>query len=125
MPKIDKLDAPVDAMTTILTTNLDNQPKLCPRYTKGMLMIYPIYAKDMLKMCPRYAQDMPKIRQNMPKICPRYAPYTPNIYDQDISFSSLTGGFRIQYTADNRHVRTNRQKHHHTKGKKNKICSQM
>ena len=68
----------------------------------------------MSKICLRYAQDLPKIR-------PKYAqdiPQIPPTYDQDISFSSLTGGFRIQYTADSRHVRTNRQKQHHTQGKK-------
>ena len=53
MPKIDTLDALVDAMTTILTTNFDNQPKLCPRYTS-----------DISKICPRSVQDMPEV-------CPR------------------------------------------------------
>ena len=66
MPKIDKLDAPVDAMTTILTTNFDNQPKLCPRYTQGMPVIYPRSVQDMPKECPRYARGMPEIS-------PRYA----------------------------------------------------
>ena len=53
MPKIDKLDALVDAMTTILTTNFDNQPKLCPRYTQGMPMIYSRYVQDLSKICPK------------------------------------------------------------------------
>ena len=64
MPKIDKLDALVDAMTTILTTNFDNQPKLCPRYTQGMPVIYPRYVQDLFKICRRNVQDMPEV-------CPR------------------------------------------------------
>ena len=64
MPKIDTLDALVDAMTTILTTNFDNQPKLCPRYTQGMPVIYPRYVQDLFKICQRNVQDMPEV-------CPR------------------------------------------------------
>ena len=67
MPKIDKLDSLVDAMTTILTTNFDNQPKLCPRYTQGMPVIYPRYVQDLFKICQRYARDKPKK-------CLRYIP---------------------------------------------------
>ena len=63
MPKIDKLDAPVDAMTTILTTNFDNQPKLCPRYTQGMPVIYPRYVQDLFNICRRNVQDMPEVCQ--------------------------------------------------------------
>ena len=55
MPKIDALGDDYN-----LENNLDNQPKLCPRYTKGMPMIYPRYAYDLLKICPRYAKDMPE-----------------------------------------------------------------
>ena len=54
MSKIDTLDALVDAMTTILTTNFDNQPKLCPRYTQGKPMIYSRYVQDLSKICLRY-----------------------------------------------------------------------
>ena len=64
MPKIDTLDALVDAMTTILTNNFDNQPKLCPRYTQGMPVIYPRYVQDLFKICRRNVQDMPEV-------CPR------------------------------------------------------
>ena len=63
MPKIDKLDALVDEMTTILTTNFDNQPKLCPRYTQGMPVIYPRYVQDLFKICRRNVQDMPEVCQ--------------------------------------------------------------
>ena len=66
MPKIDTLDALVDAMTTILTNNFDNQPKLCPRYASDISKICPRSVQDMPKECPRYARGMPEIS-------PRYA----------------------------------------------------
>ena len=59
MPKIGKLDALVDAMTTILTTN--------PSYAQDMPVIYPRYVQDLFKICQRYARDKPKK-------CLRYIP---------------------------------------------------
>ena len=85
MPKNDTLDALGDAITTILTINLPDMPKICHRYTQDMPKISKICAqmpmiclncaKDMLNMYRQYAQDMPKIcprfAQDLPKICPR------------------------------------------------------
>ena len=82
-------------LTTILTTNLDSQPKSCTRFTQGMPMIYPRYVQDMPMECPIYALDMSKICapnehfdvcRGMPKVClrnaqdmPRYAKDMPLI----------------------------------------------
>ena len=52
MPKIDTLDALGDAITTILTTNLPDMPKICYRYDQDVPKISKICAQICPKKCP-------------------------------------------------------------------------
>ena len=51
MPKIDTLDALGDAITTILTTNLQNIRKICQIYAQDMPNISKICAQISPKKC--------------------------------------------------------------------------
>ena len=55
MPKIDTLDALGNAITKILTTNIQDLPQICPRY--------PSKSVEMSMICQKFAKYMPKICQ--------------------------------------------------------------